>query len=143
VISGNSADVFLTKKATATSPDELAGILRDYVTTPPFLESLQEVAQLSSQSVEGFLRVAPGTVSRDDLMLEVPPDVQRQIANSVGKEVTLDLRLAPFPGAGQYRREAGYRSLESAGFTVTVATQVQEAEGGTLRIVGTVKVSAE
>jgi hypothetical protein len=109
--------------------------------TPAFLESLQEVAELSNQSVEGFLRTAPGTVSRDDPMLEVPRQVQRQIAEAIGQEIPLELRVAPFVGAGRFQRGARYQVLESAGFSVKLSKEVEQKGTGELLIVGIVELS--
>jgi hypothetical protein len=100
---------------------------------------LQEIAELTKQPVEGFLRMVPRTVSREDLMLEVPPEVQREIAESVGREVSLVLRVAPFAGAGIFKPGARYQALESAGYSVALSKDVEEEPGGKLRIVGLVK----
>jgi hypothetical protein len=142
VISDRGADVLLDPKQTATTPDQLADILRNFVTTPAFLESLQEIAEISSHSVEGFLRITPGTVSREDIMLEVPSEIQRRIAEAVGQEIALELRVAPFPGAGRFQPEARYQVLESAGLSVTLSKKVEQKESGELHLVGNVEPTA-
>lgn len=141
VISARGADVLLNPKQVATTPEQLADILRTHVTTPAFLESLQEISELAAQPVEGFLRMAPRTVSREDLMLEVPPEVQREIAQSVDKDVSIRLRIADFPGAGTFMAGTRYKVLESAGFSVTLSKEVAQAEDGSLQIVGRVTLA--
>jgi hypothetical protein len=78
--------------------------------------------------------VAPRTKSHDALLLEVPPEAQREIAERVDHEVSLRLRLAE---AGTFKSGARYKVLESDGFSVTLSEEVQE-DDGTLRIVGRV-----
>jgi hypothetical protein len=139
VIGPSGAEVLLQPKRSAAKPEELAEILKGFVTTPNFLESMAAIAELANQPVEGFLRVAPRTVSRDDLMLEVTPDQQRSIAGSVGSDITLSLRISDFPGAGTFKPEAGYRVLEAAGFSVTLAKDgVSQHDKGELRLIGRV-----
>lgn len=138
VISAGSAEVWLDSKQVAATPTELAEILKKVVTTPAFLESLGEIATLSTQSVEGFLKMAPRTVSREDIMLDVPPDAQREIAGSVGNEVSLRLQISDFRGAGTFKGGTPYKVLESAGFSVTLSRDVTQDEDGALQIVGRV-----
>jgi hypothetical protein len=139
VLSAGKAEVIGQPRQTAATPAELADLLKGFVTTPTFLASLQEFAELASQPVEGFLRVEAKTVSRDDLLLEVAPEVQRQIAESVGRELTLQLPLAKLPFAGTFKRDVPYKVLEAAGYSVTLERDVALEANGTLRIVGRVR----
>lgn len=142
VISETGADVLLDPKQVAKTPKELTDILKKFVTSVPFLETLQEIAGLTTQPVEGFLRVTPGTVSREDLMLEVPPETQREIATYPNGEVSLLLKVASFPGAGTFKPDARYTILESAGISVTLSQNVKEEPDGGLRIVGRINAPA-
>lgn len=142
VISPTGAEVLLQPKRQAAKPAELAEILKGFVTMPEFLESLQVTADLVGQPVEGFLRVAPRTVTRDDLMLEVTPQQQRDIAEHAGADIELGLRVSNFPGAGKFKTEAAYKVLESAGYTVTLSEPVTKDEAGLLRITGRVQRTA-
>src|SRR5262249_58582933 len=103
-----------------------------------FLESLQALADRAHQPVQGFLRVNPRSVTRDDVMLEVPADVQREIAGRVDDDVSLRLRILDLPGAGKLKPEAGYKVLESAGYTVTLSEPVKQEGDDALRIAGRV-----
>jgi len=141
VISTMGAQVLVRPEQFAKTPAELADILKKLVTSPAFLESLEEVAKLSTQPVEGFLRMAPRTVSREDLMLEVPPEVQRELAERVNSEVALRLRIADSPGAGKLKSGARYSVLESAGFSVTLSEEVAQEADGALRIIGRVTLT--
>ena len=105
VISPGGAEVRLDHGQIARTPEELTTILKTFVTDSPFLETLQEIGEMSKLPVEGFLRMVPRTVSREDVMLEVPPEAQRQIAEGVGGEVSLALRIANFRGAGTFQRD--------------------------------------
>ncbi len=138
VIGPASAEVLVQPKRVAVKPDELAEILKGFVTLPEFMESLQATADLVGQSVEGFLRVSPQNVTRDDVLLEVTPAQQREIAerDSDGEGVTLELRVADVPGAGTFKEGAGYKVLESAGYTVTLSAPITRDEAGTLHIHG-------
>jgi hypothetical protein len=143
VIGPAGAEVLLQPKRSAAEPAELAEILKGFVTMPEVLESLQAIADLVGQPVEGFLRVAPRTVTRDDLMLEVSPQEQRDIAEHAGADISLNLRVSDFPGAGKFKTEAAYRVLESAGYTVTLSEPVTKDEAGLLRITGRVQRTAQ
>lgn len=120
VLTPGRAEVLLDSKQVARTPEELLDILKNFVTTPELLESLKEVASLTNLPVEGYLRVEPKTVSREDLRLEVSPSQQRDdIAKRVGSATTLQLRITDSRGPGTFKPER-YKVLESAGFTVTL-----------------------
>ncbi len=138
LVRSTSAEILLNTPRIAATPDELTEILKAYVTAPEFLESLQEIADLVKQPVEGYLKSRPGTVSHHDVMLEVSPEKQRNIAQSVGREITLNLPISTFPGAGKFSPKSNYRILDSAGFTITLSKDVVEQENGELLIVGRV-----
>lgn len=145
VIGPAGAEVLLQPKQRAAKPEELVKILKGFVTMPEVLETLQVISDLVEQPVEGFLRVEPRTmtVSRDDLLLEVPPEQQREIAKHADKDISLDLRIADFPGSGKFKPEAGYQVLESAGYTVKLSGPVTKTEAGLLRITGRVQRTAQ
>jgi hypothetical protein len=136
-IGAQEATVYLDPPRVAHSPKELASILKQFVTMPPFLESLEEIARLSEQPVEGFLRIRPGTVSREDVMLEIPPETQKTIAGHRDAEVEIRARVASFRGAGTFQPEAGYVVLESAGFSIRLARA--EQAGGDITLQGRVE----
>lgn len=138
VITEKGAEVLSDPPRIATTPEQFTDIMRAYITTPAFLESLQAISELAAQPVEGYLRVAPNTVSREDLMLEVPPEVQRQIAQSVGQGIVVRLSIARFPGAGIFRSGTPYKVFESAGFSVFLSEIVTQDEAGNLHIAGRV-----
>lgn len=142
VISSIGADLMVEPKRSAATPAELAEMLKEFVTKSEFIESLQTIGELSKQPVEGFLRMAPRTVSREDLMLEVPPEKQREIADAVDKDISLHLRIADFRGAGTFKAGTPYKVLESAGFSVMLTQEVEKNADGTLLIVGHVGLSS-
>src|SRR5262249_28280505 len=141
VISAGRAEVLLDPKQVAKTSAELADILKNLVTTPAFLESLEDLVGLIQQPVDGFLRIAPRTMSRDDVMLVVPPDVQREIASRVDQEVSLRVRVSDFIGAGKFDAEAPYRTFESAGYCVALTKKVAPEDDGALRVIGRVSLS--
>jgi hypothetical protein len=141
VIASARADVLLEPKQSADRPEELARILKGFVVKPEVLDSLEVQANLAGQPVEGFLRLAPKTVSREDLMLEVTPPQQREIAEHDGREITLRLRVSSFPGAGKLSTEATYQVLESAGYAVTLSGPVTQ-DAGLVSITGHVQRTA-
>jgi hypothetical protein len=136
VISPGGAEVLRDPRQVARTPEDLATILKAIVTEAAFLDSLQEIGEMSKLPVEGFLRMVPRGVSREDLMLEVPPEIQRQIAERVDKDVSLALRIANFRGAGTFQPGARYQVLESAGFSITLTQPVVQDQDGALRIAG-------
>jgi hypothetical protein len=139
VLSDSRAEVLGRPPQAASTPQELTAILKRFVTTPTFVASLQELAELSTQPVEGFLRLVPQRISRDDLVLEVAPDAQRTIAEGVGRVLTLQLPLmAKLPFAGTFKSGVPYKVLEAAGYSVTLTQEVAAQEDGTLQIVGRV-----
>jgi hypothetical protein len=141
VIGPSHAEVLLQPKQSAATPEELAEILKRFVTTPDFLESLAAIAELANQPVEGFLRVVPRSVSRDDLMVEVSPDQQKDIASRLGQDITLTLRISDFPGAGTFKPDATYKVLEAAGFSVSLSS-VTRHDKGEWRLIGHVARTA-
>ena len=135
----SGVDVLTDPKQSADSPEHLAEILKSFVTGIAFLDSLDQLAALSKQPVEGYLRVVPRTVSRDDVLVEVPPEIQhREIAEKVGHPVTLVLKIADFPGAGTFKAKADYKVLESAGFVVQLTHTVEQGKDYSLTLRGTV-----
>jgi hypothetical protein len=135
VIGPSHTEVLLQPNQSAANPEELAEILKRFVTTPDFLESLAAIAEVANQPVEGFLRVVPRSVSRDDLMVEVSPDQQKDIAGKLGQDITLSLRISDFPGAGTFKPDAAYKVLEAAGFSVSLSS-VTRHDKGELRLIG-------
>lgn len=138
VISSSGAEVLLHPKRTAAKPEELAEILKGLVTTPDFLESMAAIGALAQQPVEGFLRLSPRTVSREDLMVEVSPSQQSYIAENLGRDISLRLRIADLPGAGAFKPGARYKVLESGGFSITVSADVTPHDSAELEIIGRV-----
>lgn len=138
VISSASAEVLIDPKQVAQTPGELADILKKLVTLGPFLETLDVVAAQAKEPVEGFLRVRPRNISREDLMLEVPPDAQRKLAENVGGNVSLLLKVSSFPGAGVFTPGAGYTILESAGLVLELSKEAQQGPEGQIQIEGRV-----
>lgn len=137
LIGHSNAEVLLQPKQSAATPEELAKILKRFVTMPEFIESLAAIAELVSQPVEGFLRVVPQSVSRDDLMVEVSPDQQKDIASGLGQDITISLCISGFPGAGTFKPDVTYKVLEAAGFSVSLSG-VTLHDKGKLRLVGRV-----
>jgi hypothetical protein len=142
VIGHGVAEVLLDPKRSAANAAELTEILKGFVTTPEVLESLQSIADLTTLPVDGFLRVARQTVTRDDLMLEVSPEQQRQIGANIGKNVELNLQTSDLPGAGSFKSSASYEVMESAGYTIVLSEPVTMGDGR-LRIVGRVERTAQ
>lgn len=131
-------------KQGADSPDHLTYILKRFVTDVAFISNLEQIAALSRQPIEGFLRVFPGTVSRHDLMVVVPPEIQRrEIAEKVGQAVTLALNVADFPGAGTFKAGVAYKTTESAGLVVTLTHPVEQSTDLSLTFRGIVGMKSE
>ncbi|KYF48027.1 hypothetical protein BE08_19970 [Sorangium cellulosum] len=139
VLTASGAEVLLDPKRSATTPDELAEILKRFVTEPEFLETLEVLGELASEPVEGFLRVTPRTVSRDDIMVEVSPALQGEIARAVGSDIKLDVAVSSFPGAGKFAPGVKYTVLESGGFSISLSHDVTQSENGTLTLIGHVE----
>lgn len=117
----NRAEVLLDPKCEAQTPAQLAEILKEFVTIPEFIESLDIIGQRSQETVSGFLRVTRGSPSRDDVMVDVPPDVQKSIGTKKPDEaIACKLSVSSVPGAGKFRRRIRYTILESAGLFVDV-----------------------
>lgn len=138
LLRGPYVEVLLNPRQKAANPEELTNILKAYIGTPDFLESLQEIGRLVLEPVEGFLRSRPSTVSHRDVMLTVSPAQQKQIAENIGKEVSLSLPISTLPGAGKFDRSTQYKVLDSAGFSVELSTAPVEDKAGNLQIVGKV-----
>lgn len=139
VLTASGAEVLLDPQRSATTPTELAEILKRFVTEPEFLETLEVLGELASQPVEGFLRVTPRTVSRDDVMVEISPAQQGEIARSVGTDIKLDVPVSSFPGAGTFSPGVKYTVLESGGFSISLSRDVTQSENGTLTLMGHVE----
>jgi hypothetical protein len=140
VRTSTGVDVLPDPKQSADSPARLADILKSFVTSAAFLGSLEQLGEISKQPVEGYLRVAPGTVSRDDVILEVPPEIQRRdIAEKVGFPVTIVLRVANFPGTGTFNPNADYKVLESAGLVLGLTHPVERGKDSSLTLRGVVR----
>lgn len=143
IISATHAEVLLQRKLRAATPKRLAEILKKLVTTPEFLYSLAEIAELARQPVEGFLRVKTQSVSRDDLMVIISADQQRrEIADRLGQETSLTLQIADVSGAGTFKPDAPYKVLEAAGFAIWLS-RPPRLVSNELHVTGRVELTVE
>lgn len=116
------AEVFVNPPRRAKSADELTQILNDFLSLPAFQETIDELLEQAKSPVEGFLRQRPMTISRGDVMFEIPPAMQESLANAAesgsGQQVSLIVNISTFVGAGTLVEGAKYVRLESAGYTL-------------------------
>ncbi len=118
------AEVFVNPPRRAKNVDELTRILNDFLSLPAFQETIDELLEQAKFPVEGFLRQRPMTISRGDVMFEVPPDQQKGLAEAAaaGTCVDLTLNVSTFVGAGVVSPDIAYVRLESAGYTLGTST---------------------
>ena len=116
------AEVFVNPPRRAKSVDELTQILNDFLSLPAFQETIDELLDQAKFPVEGFLRQRPMTISRGDVMFEVPHAQQKKLAQAAesgsGQDVCLLLNISTFVGAGTLVDGAKYVRLESAGYAL-------------------------
>jgi hypothetical protein len=120
-----------------SDPKKLTDVLETFL-RETLVDTIEEVSEWVALPVEGFLRVMARTTSRDDVMFEVPPDVQERLAKAVERndsDFDCELKIADFPGAGRVVRDTRYQVLESAGYGVEEPA-VEEQPRGLFKVSG-------
>jgi hypothetical protein len=108
-----------------------------FVAHPVLQANLTELARFAEEPVEAYLRtLGPNVRSRDDGIVEVSAaDQERLDCASVNTELDLLVRARLLAGAGALDPVSSYKTLDSAGLTLSVLQRTQTNPGSlTLRV---------
>jgi hypothetical protein len=139
------AEVLLRERASVKTAAELRGVLEDFAMNSAFPITLSRYAEDCGAPVEGWLRFKGyRKLSSDDALLLVPPEVQRELAESAraggGQAFDQTFELVPLTTRGFTGYQAiQYLDFESGGFVVQLPDVASHTRAGNrVRIVGTI-----
>ncbi len=142
LLQGGTARVLRDDGAELTSPERLDQYLLDSLQLPSMAETLREFRRMSSEDVEGYLRVkALRSLTVNDVSVIVPHASQVKLADAAeGDGGELDVLVAllnPAP-LGKYQPDADYRFLNTGGYAMSLSKKTEMIDDKTVKVTGTV-----
>ena len=142
LLQGGTARVLSDAGSVFSSPETLDQHLLDSLHVPSVAETLREFKRMSSEDVEGYLRVkALRALTVNDVSVIVPHAEQVRLADAAeGDGGELELRVAllnPAP-LGKYAPDADYRFLNAGGYAMTLSRKTERVDDRTVKVTGTV-----
>lgn len=142
LLQGGTARVPSDAGTVFSSPERLGQHLLDSLQVPSVAETLREFKRMSSEDVEGYLRVkALRALTVNDVSVIVPHAEQVKLADAAeGDGGDLELLVAllnPAP-LGKYAPDADYRFLNAGGYAMTLSKKTEMVDDRTVKVTGTV-----